>query len=148
MDLRPSLLGLPLALSLIGPVAAAPDPAPPDAGRPDAALPEATLPELVVQAQRAAAARQEILTRFGAREELVVEARRGAGAGQEILPRFGGGEGTIDRRTIEGLPGGGNQPLNALLAQTPGVVQDSFGEIHIRGEHRNLQYRLNGVVLP
>ncbi|RYJ00090.1 MAG: TonB-dependent receptor, partial [Acetobacteraceae bacterium] len=61
---------------------------------------EATLPELVVQAQRAAAARQGILARFGAREV------------------------TIDRRTIEGLPGGGNQPLNALIAQTPGVVQD------------------------
>ncbi|MDN3568105.1 TonB-dependent receptor [Paeniroseomonas aquatica] len=86
--------------------------------------PEATLPDLVVQAERAAAARQGILARFGAREV------------------------TVDRRTIEGLPGGGNQPLNALLAQTPGVVQDSFGDIHIRGEHRNLQYRLNGVVLP
>ena len=85
---------------------------------------EATLPELVVQAQRAAAARQGILARFGAREV------------------------TIDRRTIEGLPGGGNQPLNALIAQTPGVVQDSYGDIHVRGEHRNLQYRLNGVVLP
>ncbi|MDB5373913.1 MAG: TonB-dependent receptor, partial [Belnapia sp.] len=87
-------------------------------------LPEASLPELVVQAQRAAEARQGILARFGAREV------------------------TIDRRTIEGLPGGGNQPLNALLAQTPGVVQDSFGDIHVRGEHRNLQYRLNGVALP
>ena len=86
--------------------------------------PETILPEVVVQAQRAAAARQEILARFGARET------------------------TIDRATIEGLPGGGNQPLNALLAQTPGVVQDSFGDIHVRGEHRNLQYRLNGVALP
>ena len=28
------------------------------------------------------------------------------------------------------------------------MVQDSFGDIHVRGEHRNLQYRLNGVVLP
>ena len=82
------------------------------------------MPELVVEAQRAAAARQAILARFGARET------------------------TIDRDTIEGLPGGGNQPLNALLAQTPGVVQDSFGDIHVRGEHRNLQYRLNGVALP
>ncbi len=35
-----------------------------------------------------------------------------------------------------------------MLLQTPGVVQDSFGDIHVRGEHRNLQYRLNGVALP
>jgi outer membrane receptor protein involved in Fe transport len=88
------------------------------------AAPEATLPELVVQAQRAAAARQGILARFGSRETVV------------------------DRETIEALPGGGAQPLNQVLLQTPGVVQDSFGDIHVRGEHRNLQYRLNGVALP
>jgi outer membrane receptor protein involved in Fe transport len=86
--------------------------------------PEATLPDVVVQAQRALAARQDILPRFGAREY------------------------RLDRQTIEALPGGLNQPLNQVLLQTPGVVQDSFGEIHVRGEHRNLQFRLNGVQLP
>ena len=35
-----------------------------------------------------------------------------------------------------------------MLTQTPGVVQDSFGDIRVRGEHRNLQYRRNGVVPP
>src|SRR3954463_15766239 len=89
------------------------------------APPVTELPEVVVQAQRAAAAaRQDILARFGAREV------------------------TVDRQTIEALPGGADQPLNQVLLQTPGVVQDSFGDIHIRGEHRNLQYRLNGVQLP
>jgi outer membrane receptor protein involved in Fe transport len=28
------------------------------------------------------------------------------------------------------------------------VAQDSFGQIHLRGEHANVQYRLNGVELP
>src|SRR3954471_23300047 len=88
------------------------------------APPVTELPEVVVQAQRAAAARQEILARFGAREV------------------------TVDRQTIEALPGGADQPLNQVLLQTPGVVQDSFGDIHVRGEHRNLQYRINGVALP
>ena len=32
--------------------------------------------------------------------------------------------------------------------QAPGVVQDSFGQIHVRDEHNNLQYRLNGIILP
>jgi outer membrane receptor protein involved in Fe transport len=82
------------------------------------------LPEVVVDAQRAQAARQEILTRFGAREY------------------------QIDRPTIENLPVGANQPLNQMLLQMPGVVQDSFGEVHVRGEHRNLQYRINGIALP
>ena len=84
----------------------------------------ATLPDVVVEAERARALRQSILARFGARETVV------------------------DRSTIDGLPGGANQPLNQVLLQTPGVVQDGFGDIHIRGEHRNLQYRLNGVALP
>ena len=91
---------------------------------PETTLPETTLPDLVVQGQRAAAARQEVAPSLGARATLV------------------------DRETIEALPGGAGQPLNQVLLQTPGVVQDSFGEIHIRGEHRNLQYRLNGVALP
>ena len=96
---------------------------PPPRTAPEAA-PEATLPDLVVEAQRAAAARQGILARFGSRETVV------------------------ERETIEALPGGAAQPLNQVLLQTPGVVQDSFGEVHVRGEHRNLQYRLNGVALP
>jgi hypothetical protein len=28
------------------------------------------------------------------------------------------------------------------------VAQDSFGQIHLRGEHANVQFRLNGVELP
>jgi outer membrane receptor protein involved in Fe transport len=101
-----------------------PGAAQPAAPAPASEVPEATLPEVVVQARRAEAARQGILARFGAREY------------------------QIDRSTIEALPGGANQPLNQILLQTPGVVQDSFGDIHVRGEHRNLQYRINGVQIP
>ena len=28
------------------------------------------------------------------------------------------------------------------------MVQDSFGQIHVRGDHNDLQYRLNGIILP
>ncbi|MDE2447608.1 MAG: TonB-dependent receptor [Gammaproteobacteria bacterium] len=28
------------------------------------------------------------------------------------------------------------------------MAQDSFGQMHIRGEHNGLQYRLNGIILP
>src|SRR6185437_4641896 len=34
------------------------------------------------------------------------------------------------------------------LLQAPGVVQDSFGQMHVRGDHANLQFRINGVMLP
>ena len=36
-------------------------------------------------------------------------------------------------------------PLNQVLLRAPGVVRDSFGQIHVRGDHGNLQYRLDGV---
>jgi len=45
-------------------------------------------------------------------------------------------------------PQGDNAPLNQLMLQAPGVVQDSFGQLHVRGDHSNLQYRINGVVIP
>ena len=35
-----------------------------------------------------------------------------------------------------------------MLLQAPGVAQDSYGQIHVRGDHDEVQYRLNGVELP
>src|SRR5204863_4820360 len=49
---------------------------------------------------------------------------------------------------VEHQPQGDNAPVNQVLLQAPGVVQDSFGRIHVRGDHANLQFRLNGVQLP
>ena len=66
----------------------------------------------------------------------------------EIQTQTGASTYVIGADTIAGLPGGDNLPLNDVLLQAPGVAQDSFGQIHIRGEHNNLQYRLNGVILP
>jgi Carboxypeptidase regulatory-like domain len=44
--------------------------------------------------------------------------------------------------------GGGNIPLNQTLLQAPGVSRDSFGQIHLRNDHANIQYRINGVIRP
>ena len=43
---------------------------------------------------------------------------------------------------------GSSTPLNQVLLQAPGVVQDSYGQLHVRGDHDNLQYRINGVIIP
>ena len=51
-------------------------------------------------------------------------------------------------QAIETQPQGDNQPFNRLLLQAPGVAQDLFGQLHVRGDHGNLQFRLNGVILP
>ena len=49
---------------------------------------------------------------------------------------------------IANLPQGNATPLNQVLLQAPGIVQDGFGQVHVRGDHGNLQYRVNGVIIP
>ena len=49
---------------------------------------------------------------------------------------------------IQSQPGGADIPLNQTLLQAPGVSQDSFGQIHLRNDHANIQYRINGAILP
>ena len=43
---------------------------------------------------------------------------------------------------------GENAPFNQTILRFPGVAQDSFGQLHVRGEHANLQYRIDDVLLP
>ncbi len=52
------------------------------------------------------------------------------------------------RGSLETLPQGDNAPLNQVLLQAPGVAQDSYGQVHIRGDHNEVQFRLDGVQLP
>ena len=49
---------------------------------------------------------------------------------------------------LKNLPLGESTPLNQVLLRAPGVTQDSFGQLHVRGDHANLQYRINDVVIP
>jgi outer membrane receptor protein involved in Fe transport len=65
-----------------------------------------------------------------------------------LSPDTGSSEYVINQHAIAQLPLGASTPLNQVLLQAPGVVQDSFGQIHVRGDHANLQYRINGVMLP
>jgi len=54
----------------------------------------------------------------------------------------------FDTSDLANLPLGVSTPLNQVILQAPGVVQDSYGQLHVRGDHGNLQYRVNGVVIP
>jgi outer membrane receptor protein involved in Fe transport len=65
-----------------------------------------------------------------------------------LSPDTGSSQYVIDRKAILQLPLGAATPLNQVLLQAPGVVQDSYGQMHIRGDHANLQYRINGVLIP
>jgi outer membrane receptor protein involved in Fe transport len=56
----------------------------------------------------------------------------------------------VNHQNIEAMPQGANASLDKVLLQFPGVTQDSAasGELHVRNEHANLQYRINGITLP
>jgi TonB dependent receptor/Carboxypeptidase regulatory-like domain/TonB-dependent Receptor Plug Domain len=79
---------------------------------------------------------------------LAVAATRLNQARNSLSPNTGGSKYTFTQQAIQELPQGNNTPLNQVLLQAPGVAQDSFGQIHVRGDHANLQYRINGVQLP
>jgi outer membrane receptor protein involved in Fe transport len=80
--------------------------------------------------------------------EIVVTAQRLDVARDAIEPSLGASTYTISSKTVDLLPGGQNTALNQVLLQAPGVVQDSFGQLHVRGDHGDLQYRINNVILP
>lgn len=80
--------------------------------------------------------------------EVVVTARRLSEIRAGIQTQIGASTYQIDRAAIVAQPGGANAGLNQIVLQAPGVAQDSFGELHVRGEHADLQYRFNGVILP
>ncbi|MDI7776231.1 TonB-dependent receptor [Asticcacaulis sp. EMRT-3] len=80
--------------------------------------------------------------------EVIVRARRLDAARDTIQPDVGGSTYTLPQAMVKALPGGDNVGLNQVILQAPGVTQDSYGQLHVRGDHNGLQYRLNGVILP
>lgn len=81
-------------------------------------------------------------------KEIVVTARKLDEARDAIQPSLGASDYHINRKILESQPGGVDRSLVQVLIQAPGVTQDSYGAIHVRNEHGNLQYRLNGVIVP
>jgi outer membrane receptor protein involved in Fe transport len=68
----------------------------------------------------------------------------------KVQPKIGASTYEIDSQAIGNQPGGENNPLPRVLLQAPGVTQDSSsaGGIHVREQMGNVQYRVNGIVLP
>ena len=79
---------------------------------------------------------------------VAVVARRLNQSRNALSPETGGSVYKFSEEAIQELPQGQNTSLNQVILQAPGVAQDSFGQIHVRGDHANLQYRINGIQLP
>lgn len=81
---------------------------------------------------------------------IVVTAKRLDAARDAIDPSLGANVTALDRDILNIQPGGADRAMKGVLLQTPGIAQDSDGDgdIHIRNEHGNVQYRLNGITVP
>lgn len=68
----------------------------------------------------------------------------------KIFAPLGANVAQFSAQTIAAAPQGDAAPINQILLQAPGVSQDSAasGLLHVRNEHANVQYRVNGVLLP
>jgi outer membrane receptor protein involved in Fe transport len=72
-------------------------------------------------------------------------------ARDNLLPKIGASTYTISREAIVDLPQGDNTPIDKVILQMPGVSYDSAvsnPDFHVRNEYANVQYRINGVVIP
>jgi|GEM_PF-35956 len=68
----------------------------------------------------------------------------------ELSPKIGTNVYTVDAQMINSLGQGNDTPFNEVLLHLPGVDQDSkaSGSLHVRDDHGNVQYRIDGVQLP
>ncbi len=67
-----------------------------------------------------------------------------------IEPQTGASTYTLTPSAIQNLSGAQNTPIDNAILQMPGVDQDNLanGGLHIRNEHLNVQYRIDGVIIP
>jgi outer membrane receptor protein involved in Fe transport len=109
------------------------------------------LPEVVVEAPRAAPARTVTAPKpADPNADLASKNTKFDDARDNLSPQFGTSSFKVNRAAIESLPQGTEAPIGKVLLQAPGISQDSAasGEIHVRNEHANVQYRINGIILP
>src|SRR5436189_1305113 len=67
---------------------------------------------------------------------------------EQIVPSLGATRYTVGPDRLDSQSQGEDAPFNQTMLRFPGVTQDSFGQLHVRGEHANLQYRIDDVLLP
>jgi outer membrane receptor protein involved in Fe transport len=144
-------------------------PTPPAAAAPQQSTGGNVLPEtrVVAPAERRprTAPRQVVARRAPAQTQVSTQAPREAStqaqvvnqqnqkfdaARQTMLAPVGATSYEVSHQAIEAQPQGNNATLDKVLLQFPGVTQDSAasGELHVRNEHANIQYRINGIMLP
>ena len=81
-------------------------------------------------------------------EQVVVTSQELDISREQIVPSLGATRYTVGPDRLDSQAQGENAPFNQTILRFPGVTQDSFSQLHVRGEHANLQYRIDDVLLP
>jgi outer membrane receptor protein involved in Fe transport len=81
-------------------------------------------------------------------EQVVVTSQELDISREQIVPSLGATRYTVGPDRLDSQAQGESAPFNQTILRFPGVAQDSFGQLHVRGEHANLQYRIDDVLLP
>ncbi|HXF93984.1 MAG TPA: TonB-dependent receptor [Nitrospiraceae bacterium] len=55
---------------------------------------------------------------------------------------------SVSRKDIEALPRGNNSELHDVLLTIPSATYGALKQLHIRQDHANLQFRIDGVPIP
>ena len=87
-------------------------------------------------------------SRTATAESVVVTSEELDVSREQIVPSLGATRYTVGPDRLNQQAQGEDAPFNQTILRFPGVAQDSFGQLHLRGEHANLQYRINDVLLP
>src|SRR5437773_348277 len=81
-------------------------------------------------------------------ERVVVQSQEMDITREQIVPSLGATRYTVGPDRLDSQAQGEDAPFNQTMLRFPAVTQDSFGQLHVRGEHANLQYRIDDVLLP
>ncbi len=81
-------------------------------------------------------------------EQIVVQSQELDISREAIVDSLGATRYTVGADRLDSQAQGEDAPFNQTMLRFPGVAQDSFGQLHVRGEHANLQYRIDDVLLP
>jgi len=87
----------------------------------------------------------EIRLTLAARQELTLEV---VASLPPIQHRLSGESYSVSRKDIEELPRGNNIALHDLLLTLPSAVDGGLKQVHIRQDHANFQFRIDGVPVP
>jgi outer membrane receptor protein involved in Fe transport len=126
----------------------------------DAAIAQTALPEVEVTANKnkpkprpvppRQAATAPVVAPVTPAEQLATKSNAFDQSRSNLYTTIGTTSDTISHATIDALPQGTNATVEKVLLQAPGVSQDSAasGLLHVRNDHANVQFRINGVMLP